>query len=177
MTLAGRVSPFGHPRIKAPLPAPRGLTQACTSFIACDRQGIHHMHLLSLDPITLSTALRVIEFQVFAVPSAFTLETIDTIKPDSSMTSSATTNLYFFLIVKEQPISAQRAEDRAQQRFFLSSVLCLLTFDWWSWTGSNRRPPACKAGALPAELQPRVPGVGGSGWVRTIDPRLIKTVL
>ena len=26
--------------------------------------------------------------------------------------------------------------------------------DWWSWTGSNRRPPACKAGALPTELQP-----------------------
>jgi hypothetical protein len=25
---------------------------------------------------------------------------------------------------------------------------------WWSWTGSNRRHPACKAGALPAELQP-----------------------
>jgi hypothetical protein len=25
---------------------------------------------------------------------------------------------------------------------------------WWSWSGSNRRPPACKAGALPAELQP-----------------------
>ena len=25
---------------------------------------------------------------------------------------------------------------------------------WWSWTGSNRRPPACKAGALPIELQP-----------------------
>jgi hypothetical protein len=56
VTLAGRVSPFGHPRIKAPLPAPRGLTQACTSFFACDRQGIHHMHLLSLDPITLSTS-------------------------------------------------------------------------------------------------------------------------
>ena len=26
---------------------------------------------------------------------------------------------------------------------------------WWSRTGSNRRPPACKAGALPAELRPR----------------------
>ena len=25
---------------------------------------------------------------------------------------------------------------------------------WWSRTGSNRRPPACKAGALPAELRP-----------------------
>jgi hypothetical protein len=27
--------------------------------------------------------------------------------------------------------------------------------DWWSQTGSNRRPPACKAGALPIELWPR----------------------
>ena len=64
-------------------------------------------------------------------------------------------------------------------------------------TGSNRRPPACKAGALPAELIPQsytdklsmrtaYPGIigqhtrqdfGGSGWIRTIDPRLIKTVL
>lgn len=26
--------------------------------------------------------------------------------------------------------------------------------DWWRQTGSNRRPPACKAGALPAELCP-----------------------
>jgi hypothetical protein len=56
-------------------------------------------------------------------------------------------------------------------------------------TGSNRRPPACKAGALPAELIPRILDTfsitafsrnktyGGSGWTRTIDPRLIKTVL
>ena len=28
---------------------------------------------------------------------------------------------------------------------------------WWRMTGSNRRPPACKAGALPAELIPRSP--------------------
>ena len=27
--------------------------------------------------------------------------------------------------------------------------------EWWSQTGSNRRPPACKAGALPTELWPR----------------------
>src|SRR6202051_728926 len=26
---------------------------------------------------------------------------------------------------------------------------------WWSQTGSNRRPPACKAGYLPTELWPR----------------------
>ena len=27
--------------------------------------------------------------------------------------------------------------------------------EMWRWAGSNRRPPACKAGALPAELHPR----------------------
>jgi hypothetical protein len=47
MTLAGRVSPFGYLRIKARLPAPRSFSQAATSFIACDRQGIHHMHLFT----------------------------------------------------------------------------------------------------------------------------------
>ena len=30
---------------------------------------------------------------------------------------------------------------------------------WWSRTGSNRRHPACKAGALPAELRPLFPGL------------------
>ena len=43
----GRVSPFGYRGIKAPLPAPPRFSQACTSFIACDRQGIHHMHLVA----------------------------------------------------------------------------------------------------------------------------------
>ena len=31
--------------------------------------------------------------------------------------------------------------------------------EWWSRTGSNRRHPACKAGALPAELRPLIPFV------------------
>ena len=47
LTLAGRVSPFGHLRIKACLPAPRSFSQASTPFIACNRQGIHHMHLFA----------------------------------------------------------------------------------------------------------------------------------
>src|SRR5437764_10481364 len=45
--LKGRVSPFRHLRIKARLPAPRSLSQATTSFIACNRQGIHHVHLFT----------------------------------------------------------------------------------------------------------------------------------
>ena len=34
-----------------------------------------------------------------------------------------------------------------------------LKYFWWSQAGSNRRPPACKAGALPAELWPQKKGV------------------
>ena len=54
---------------------------------------------------------------------------------------------------------------------------------WWSQTGSNRRPPACKAGALPTELWPRPqeigPGAkaGGPGTTRTSDLTLIRGAL
>jgi hypothetical protein len=41
----GRVSPFGNPRINARLPAPRGLSQAPTSFIGSWCQDIHRMLL------------------------------------------------------------------------------------------------------------------------------------
>ena len=41
------VSPFGHPRIKACLSAPRGFSQTSTSFIAFCRQGIHHARLVT----------------------------------------------------------------------------------------------------------------------------------
>ena len=36
-----------------------------------------------------------------------------------------------------------------------SSIASSFDFIWWSQTGSNRRPHACKARALPAELWPR----------------------
>ena len=47
------------------------------------------------------------------------------------------------------------AEDQLRTAFARHSRLTARHwFFWWSWPGSNRRPPACKAGALPAELQP-----------------------
>ena len=42
---------------------------------------------------------------------------------------------------------------RSRDEFF--SWTSRRSTEWWSQTGSNRRPPACKAGALPAELWPR----------------------
>ena len=48
----------------------------------------------------------------------------------------------------DQPVSALWAPTRQPSHRFASEV-------WWSQTESNRRPPACKAGALPTELWPR----------------------
>lgn len=47
--------------------------------------------------------------------------------------------------------------------------------EWWRRTGSNRRPDACKATALPAELRP--PDHGGPGTTRTSDLTLIRGAL
>ena len=41
------VSPFRHLRITGLLPPPRSFSQAHTSFIASDCQGIHHVHLVT----------------------------------------------------------------------------------------------------------------------------------
>ena len=38
-------------------------------------------------------------------------------------------------------------DDHLRQKPFLNIF-------WWRWPDSNRRPPACKAGALPAKLHP-----------------------
>ena len=44
---------------------------------------------------------------------------------------------------------------------------------WWRRTGSNRRPPACKAGALPTELRPqKLTKMVGRGGLEPPTPRL-----
>lgn len=50
MTHKGRVSPFGDPRIEARLPAPLGLSQVPTSFIAFRRQDIHRAPFSLITP-------------------------------------------------------------------------------------------------------------------------------
>ena len=44
----GWVAPFRNPKITACLPAPFGLSQVTTSFIASQRQGIHRAPLVAL---------------------------------------------------------------------------------------------------------------------------------
>ena len=48
---------------------------------------------------------------------------------------------------------------------------------WWSQSGSNRRPPACKAGALPAELWPHVGRISGCRSLVRTPGRLLSAFL
>ena len=59
-------------------------------------------------------------------------------------------------------VNQQNATLPKKRRNWLSEVSsailpeCTKLFGWWSQTGSNRRPEACKATALPTELWPRL---------------------
>ena len=78
---------------------------------------------------------------------------------------------------------------KASARLSYLDIL-LSRFFWWRRADSNRRPPACKAGALPAELLPHFlikmwevlfhtshSPFGGPRWVRTTDLTLIRRAL
>jgi hypothetical protein len=55
------------------------------------------------------------------------------------------------------PYGALRPAGRPCSRCELASLIRLRWLRWWSQPGSNRRPQACKASALPTELWPRRP--------------------
>lgn len=87
-----------------------------------------------------------------------------------------------FTITSEQDNGGRKA------RTIANSVSHLRMFrstprTWWSQTGSNRRPQACKASALPTELwphsvtSPNPEGIGWPEWTRTTDLTLIRRVL
>ena len=61
---------------------------------------------------------------------------------------------------------AMRARNRFLADEFFEASIAPVKTAWWSQTGSNRRPPACKAGALPAELWPLQEGMTVDGGQR-----------
>ena len=160
--------------------APQGLSQRTTSFIASQRQGIHQMllrHLITLminvrsgyEPNTIIKERPVIGFlrrHVFACQAypahtaagrgwfagtrcpacriccLFTISNIRAAKPGKgrARTSFDMPNIDERRARRARPAKSASIEER-----------------WWSLSGSNRRPEACKATALPAELRPHVP--------------------
>ena len=81
------------------------------------------------------------------------------IRPALFLTCSRKNFLFLPCSIVNLPLRVFQASPDSQSPFQgLLSEKATLSF-WWSWTGLNRRPPACKAGALPVELQPHLVGL------------------
>jgi hypothetical protein len=132
------------------LATPRSLSQPATSFIASQCQGIRQTPLLCLTLTfcqrnnNLAIALRKVNFALFRLV------------PCRGRTPQQNGH--------DLPVGVaalRNARNSTLPDFQTSSDLrCQRTncvpIRWWRQTGSNRRPPACKAGALPTELCPRL---------------------
>ena len=111
--LKGRVSPFGNLRIKARLLAPRSLSQATTSFIACNRQGIHHVHLFTC-PYNVGLCMsyrdrhRIQEYNYVCLIQITT--TLSVHRISFSIYATRLKKLYFFQIVKERELHLSKPQ-------------------------------------------------------------------
>jgi hypothetical protein len=146
--------------------APHGLSQRTTSFIASQCQGIHRTPLRHL-----------IALMIDAHPSAEVAHTRcamghrrnkTSLLHDLTRTGGQARSHGRERFGHGNSSNAEPPHDRTGQ---ITSSRCrttrrstrwrngktlshLRTASWWSQTGSNRRPHACKARALPAELWP-----------------------
>ena len=118
----------------------------------------------SLDPITLDPSLERPGLRTKRASCAARARRADTRHPNQCNHTPGTTHrldaLYPLLPIVKEPSKSCLAV-----RLQVYPVRSLRTPEtspsrpgqhlaWWSWSGSNRRPTACKAAALPAELQP-----------------------
>jgi hypothetical protein len=162
------VSPFGNLRIKAWLAAPRSLSQLPASFIASCRLGIHRVPFLAWSsslPAPLSRCGRRRRPRSSPVAHPWV----------NKGRSRHTLCLLFLRICSCQRTGPagtwfrRSSADRIRYGGLEGDSLQLAPSVEWSRSGSNRRHPACKAGALPAELRP--PSHRGAGFTVPPHPR------
>jgi hypothetical protein len=141
--------------------APQGLSQRTTSFIASQRQGIHRTPLRHL--ITLMIDVRRSDERQ---PSTERPLLVAAFRPPEHMLANQARDRDGAVappLVSRgcgspllEPGSSSRFQTSARQPE--DGARISMTPDrrklWWSQTGSNRRPHACKARALPTELWP-----------------------
>lgn len=138
--------------------APQGLSQRTTSFIASQRQGIHQMLLRHL--ITLMIGVR------SAKNRTRSKKDLSSMLPHRRrLLAEHTRRSRLRAVAGSRGLG--RPDCRMCSLFTMSNIRAAFTRtphesssdlsdEWWSQTGSNRRPPECKSGALPAELWPRL---------------------
>ena len=162
--------------------APHDFSQRTTSFIASQCQGIHQM-LLSRLMLSLPISIRgsglgrpdkrILDLRKTYMCSICLPQCGQALRPmsvshtpDSPLTVLSTA-CPAFGPRKQIPsftmsISKTHTQDRAAKlvsrgpRRPDAGVNNNTVMEWWSQTGSNRRPEACKATALPTELWPRL---------------------
>ena len=148
--------------------APHGLSQCTTSFIASCCQGIHQTPFSRLirpgksrdgaEPVHAPSRI-----------GSSTFPCAGLVRPGTDWSVYLTWIVRRLAALPREPTDAPSRGDigamtdvcsqrcqNVRNRTIRSTarVLPMIGFRWWSLSGSNRRPPACKAGALPAELRP-----------------------
>jgi hypothetical protein len=161
--------------------APRGLSQRSTSFIASQRQGIHQTPLFHLIALIINAhPLGVVLYELY-VRAERTLIQKDQLASRScqrclrsgshrhccgSAGDCSRADAWSRSPLHDVRQHARFVDRRSVRNGFhgRTETRRAPRKKWWSQTGSNRRPPACKAGALPTELWPRTVAVTHSGF-------------
>jgi hypothetical protein len=197
MTLAGRVAPFGHPRIKTcwrfpgafrslPRPSSPPGAKASTGYPSkrsisrpqrAHAQGTPRRRRVS-PPVAIATSYARTDasasnrsMQPAPTSCQRPLPCKPALPPSGEMDGAGSASdgrcRRLFTNVKEPRPDASapgklvfRLSEVCERHAIAASALppthrVAGPRGWWSRTGSNRRPPACKAGALPTELRPR----------------------
>ena len=153
--------------------APRGLSQRTTSFIASCHQGIHQMPLSRLIALIINAhpsaedakqkpqraSFLLLPIQLTLIGGALTKRPDHSEKNPASVRSHPMANRLLLAQNQANPLFTifQKIGSLASHNRSDIPETCFPTLPtkWWSLPGSNRRPEACKATALPAELRPR----------------------
>ena len=140
-----RVSTFGNLRVKRIFAPYRSLSQLITSFIGNWCQGIRPMLLLAW-PMVFGISNSNYLSYLFSLMFQLTFPVTFNFKKDLILLIAFALDIQIIYLYSIQ----------------LSKFIDSHMLSWWRWGESNSWPPACKAGALPAELHPRIKVKGNS---------------
>ena len=135
--------------------APRGLSQPSTSFIASTCQGIHRLPLIqSLEskalPCSMHLCIQQFSYECFRLEERIVSNSFLLQCNCSQILLTVFAALRQTLNNDKLNITQVKPDRNLCSQRLLSNLL------WWRMPGSNRRPLACKASALPAELIPQI---------------------
>ena len=135
--------PIRKPTDQSVFAAPRGLSQLTASFIACRCQGIRRAPVYACPEIDSRYTLQSYSQTVQIVKDRTARSAR---KMRQALPPAPPTGLVG--VPGVEPGTSSLSGTRSNQ-------LSYTPVAWWRRPGSNRRHPACKAGALPTELRPR----------------------